>query len=102
MFVYGILATLLLIYFSIKTKDITRYIKINYPDIYKKRKSLRMTMQRDYAVNFFKLTEVEINTFAEKKIAGNIRETKTLLRDTAVAYIVIIIISLSKQYFTNH
>jgi hypothetical protein len=98
-FVYFILGTILLIYAATKGKGITKYIKNEYPEIYKRRKMInRMTLECNFAVNLFALTEFEINSFADKEIINYVNGIRGLIRSIIISFICILFITVCKYY----
>ena len=98
-FTYSILGASLLIYTALKGKGITKYIKEEYPQLYERKKMInRMTIEGDFAINFFALTKFEVNSFSNKKIVNYILGVRSFLRDIILSFCFIIIIATFKHF----
>ena len=83
-----------------KQKEITKYIKREYPKLYEKRKmNNRMTLDGESAINLLALTESEISSLGDKRIGEYITGIKEVFKLIFYSTLLLIIIAICRYIF---
>ena len=96
-FIYFILCGSLITYMAMKRKGITKYIKLENPLLYEKRKMVnKMTMDCEDAINLLALTKSEIDSLSDKSVREYITGVKEFFKLTRISIFLLIIIAAGK------